>query len=526
MKVRIPARSYFDRSHTWTGSMDMGYLVPVCCDEVYPGDTYRDRSETLVRFEAMIKPMMHEFNVTLHWFFVRDWTIMDGFEEMIYAGVDGESDVTVPFNSSEVTIAQGSLGDYLNINPGVYAEGYFSMLPFRVYNKIYNDWYRNMYTEPDEVDLDSMVLQKRCWERDMFTAGTPYAQRGPAVALPLGSSAPVFTGLVNANVPNTQALHFRLSDGTNFDSGSYLMALQSSGNSGASLKITGTGTTLREGSNTPQPDNLYADLTQATAASVQSLWLAEQLQKWQMKNMVGGVRYVEGTKMHFGINTPDARVERAEYLGGGKSPVIITEVLQTSETQQSGTPQGNLAGHGISANITNGFKRTFSEHGFIMCIMSVMPRTMYCQGIDPMFFREDHLDFMTPEFSRLGYRPIPMKWLYTGAYIKNDAVVDPSTTGAVWTPTSDPDATFNYNAIYNELRYKPSTIHGNFRGNESYWTEARIFASTPAFNDSFVKCTPSKRGFAVPAEPGLKVQVLHHLEAFRELPKEGTPWSL
>ena len=513
MRVRIPARSYFDRTHTWSGSMDMGYLVPVCCDEIYPGDTFRDRTESLVRFEAMIKPMMHEFNVTLHWFFVRDWTIMEGFEDMIYAGVDGESEVTVPFNDAQVTITQGSLGDCLNINPGVYAKGYFSMLPFRVYNKIYNDWYRNMYTEPTEVDLDSMVMQKRCWERDMFTAGTPYAQRGPAVALPLGSVAPVVSngeqptfssdagqGLSNRGLVNTINYQWLAISGT------------TAGTSGKMIFGDESG--------------LKADLSGATAATVQSLWLAECLQKWQMKNMVGGVRYVEGTKMHFGINTPDARVERAEYLGGGKSPVVISEVLQTSETQSSGTPQGNLAGHGISANITNGFKRTFSEHGFIMCIMSVMPRTMYAQGIDPMFFRESHLDFMTPEFARLGYRPIPMKWLYTGAYIKDGEVVDPSTTGAVWTPTSDPDATFNYNAIYNELRYKPSTIHGNFRGNESYWTEARIFSSTPAFNDAFVKCTPSKRGFAVPDEPGLKVQVLHHLEAFRELPKEGVPWSL
>lgn len=521
MRVRIPARSYFDRTHTWSGSMDMGYLVPVCCDEIYPGDTFRDRTESLVRFEAMIKPMMHEFNVTLHWFFVRDWTIMEDFEDMIYAGVDGESTATVPFNSSQVTISQGSLGDCLNINPGVYAANYFSMLPFRVYNKIYNDWYRNMYTEPNEVSLDSMVLQKRCWERDMFTAGTPYAQRGPAVALPLGSSAPV--AIATNNVSPV------FSDKNGVWTGRGLQA-QNPGNNVNELRLggaaltSGTGYNVIFGSETGLKG--VADLSQATAATVQSLWLAEQLQKWQMKNMVGGVRYVEGTKMHFGINTPDARVERAEYLGGGKSPVVISEVLQTSETQQSGTPQGNLAGHGISANITNGFKRTFSEHGFIMCIMSVMPRTMYAQGIDPMFFRESHLDFMTPEFARLGYRPTPMKWLFTGAYLKNGEVVDPSTTGAVWTPTADPDATFNYQAIYNELRYKPSTIHGNFRGNESYWTEARIFKTTPAFNDSFVKCTPSKRGFAVPTEPGLKVQVLHHLEAFRELPKEGVPWSL
>ena len=333
MKVRIPARSYFDRSHTWSGSMDMGYLVPVCCDEVYPGDTYRDRSETLVRFEAMIKPMMHEFNVTLHWFFVRDWTIMDGFEDMIYAGVDGESDVTVPFNSSQVTIAQGSLGDYLNINPGVYAKGYFSMLPFRVYNKIYNDWYRNMYTEPDEVDLDSMVLQKRCWERDMFTAGTPYAQRGPAVALPLGSCATI-TGTIPVMTENGRLAVASGYNGTNYG----LQISQGTGDNEHRTGITVDGSTITGSSGagsylggtafadaTQVSSTAYVDLSTATAATVQSLWLAEQLQKWQMKNMVGGVRYVEGTKMHFGINTPDARVERAEYLGGGKSPVIISE---------------------------------------------------------------------------------------------------------------------------------------------------------------------------------------------------------
>lgn len=519
MRVRIPARSYFDRTHKCAGSMDMGYLYPVCIDEIYPGDTYRDRTESLVRFEAMIKPMMHEFNLTLHWFFVRDWTIMENFEDMIYAGIDGESAVTVPFNTSSVTITQGSLGDWLGINPGEYAADYFSMLPFRVYNKIYNDWYRNEFTETTELSLDNMTLQKRNWERDQFTSGAPNAQVGPQVALPLGTYAPVVqlsNSLLGFTTDGTNPGNHTLSKvynaGGGFDANYVLWD--------AANRTSATDGTIR------YTGGLHADLSNSTAASVQSLWLAEKLQVWQMKNQAAGVRYVEGTKMHFGINTPDARVERAEYLGGGKSPVIISEVLQTSTSTGSGTPQGNLAGHGITANITNGFKRTFSEHGFIMCIASLMPRTLYAQGIDPMFFRKDHLDFMTPEFSRLGYRPIPIKWLYTGAYLKSGAVVDPSTTGAVWTPVTDPDKTFCYAPIYNELRYKPSTIHGTFRGNESYWTEARIFATEPVFNNDFVKCTPSKRGFAVPTEPALKCEFLHHLEAFRELPKEGTPWSI
>lgn len=506
MRIRIPARSYFDRTHAWKSSADMGQLIPVCLEEVYPGDTFRDRTEAIVRFEAMIKPAMHEFNVFFHWFFVRDWTIMDDFEDMIYAGADGESTATVPFNAAQVTIAQSSLGDYLGINPGVYDAGYFSMLPFRVYNKIYNDWYRSQNTEPDEVDLDSMVLQTRAWERDFHTGGLPFAQRGPAVLLPLGTEAPIVAATQTFN--NTGSV-FLTENTSNKD----INTFPSSGHTTGSWQAPHT------------IGNAYADLSTATAASVQDLWLSEQLQKWQMLNGIAGVRYVEGTKAHFGVNTPDARVERAEYLGGGKAPVIVSEVLQTSASSES-SAQGNLAGHGISAAITNGFKRTFTEHGFLMCIMSIMPRTLYAQGMDPLWFRQSHLDFMTPEFSRLGYRPVPIKTLYTGAYLKDGEVVDPSTTGAVWTPVADPDKTFNYQAIYNELRFKPSSIHGTFRGKESYWTEARIFDSEPVFNNDFIKCNPSKRIFATPSEPGLKVEVLHHLDCFRELPKEPLPWML
>lgn len=507
MRIRIPARSYFDRTHAWKSSADMGQLIPVCLEEVYPGDTFRDRTEAIVRFEAMIKPAMHEFNVFFHWFFVRDWTIMDDFEDMIYAGADGESTATVPFNATSVTIAQSSLGDYLGINPGEYSAGYFSMLPFRVYNKIYNDWYRSQNTEPDEVDLDSMQLQTRAWERDFHTGGLPFAQRGPSVLLPLGSEASVIASSNNwLGVSPTDA-----NPGNVSKSSGSPYPLQTSSGAGVAVPLV--------------PVGLKADLSTATAASVQDLWLSEQLQKWQMLNGIAGVRYVEGTKAHFGVNTPDARVERAEYLGGGKAAVVVSEVLQTSASSES-SAQGNLAGHGISAAITNGFKRTFTEHGFLMCLMSIMPRTLYAQGMDPLWFRQSHLDFMTPEFARLGYRPVPIKTLYTGAYLKDGEVVDPSTTGAVWTPVVDPDKTFNYQAIYNELRFKPSSIHGTFRGKESYWTEARIFNSEPVFNNDFIKCNPSKRIFATPSEPGLKVEVLHHLDCFRELPKEPLPWML
>lgn len=503
----------------------MGLLYPVCCEEIYPGDTFRDRTEILLRFEAMIKPMMHEVNVYTHWFFVRSWTIIPDFEEMIFGGVDGESTVEVPFNSAETTITQGELGDCLNINPGVYAKDYFSMAPFMGYNKIYNDWYRPQFLENDEVDLESMVLQRRCWERDFFTGGQPWPQLGPQVLLPIGQSAPVvgngtsigitdgtlnygIMGIPNVGLDANTVAYGKDVGGTGITGGSGV---------GSTGKYVGL-------SSDPNGSGMVADLSQGTGVPYDVWRVCTQLQHWQFMNGLGGTRYVEGVKSHFGVNTPDARVERAEYLGGGKSSVVVSEVLQTAESSSDGTPQGNLAGHGISAQITNGFKRTFTEHGYLYCILSVMPRSSYQQGIDPMFFRKTHLDFMTPEFSRLGYRPVPMKYLYTGAYLKDGEVVDPSTTGAVWTPVSDPDETFNYHAIYDELRYKPSTVHGTFRGKESYWTLTRIFGEKPVFNLDFVKCNPSKRVFAVQNEPPIKIEILHHLDAFRELPKEGVPW--
>ena len=538
MKIRIPSRSYFDRTHKVVGPMDMGVLYPVCCDEVYPGDSFRDRTESMVRLEAMIKPTMHEYNIFFHWFYVRDWTIMDDFEDMIFAGADGESTSVVPFNEDQVTIAEGDLLDWLGCNPGVYAADYFSMLPVRCYNKIYNDWYRNQNTESTEVSLDSLDLQHRCWERDYFTGGMPWAQRGPVVALPLGTTAPV--------IGNGKVLGLWTSDGTNNYPG-YGLSTSTWTGAGGSLIAAKNAAGNNVGIDLSTVDNLaefaprrgvgvstyasssglVADLTHATAATFDSWMVACQIQAWQRMNGIAGVRYVEGVKAHFGVNTPDARVERAEYLGGGKSPIVISEVLQTSSTDST-TPQGNLAGHGIGANVTNGFKRTFTEHGFLMCICSIMPRTSYQQGFDPMFFRKTHLDFMTPEFSRLGFRPVPVKYLYTGAYLdSNGDVVSPTASGATWTPVTDPDKTFNYQAIYNELRYKPSSVHGTMRSSESYWTGSRIFSTEPQFNDEFVKCTPSKRMFAVQSDdyPVCKVEIVHHLDCFRELPKDGMPWS-
>lgn len=510
-KIRMPARSYYDRTHEVKGTMDMGLLYPVLCEEVNPGDTFEDSVEGLIRAEPMLKPVMHEINAYIRAFFVRDWTIMDEFESMISAGPDGESTDEVPFNPA-VTVAEGSLADWLRINPGVYPADYFSMLPVRGYNKIFNDHYRDQNTMPDEVDLDSFDMQRVTWERDFHTSGLPWAQRGPQVMMPLGVSAPVISdGLVPTMTSASGDLTNR---GLSNSQVSGLNAVTLAGSTSGSTQL------LHWGNQT----GLKADLSSVSGIAMNAWRQYLQVQAWMELNALGGVRYPELVLAHFGVVTPDARLDRAEYLGGVKVPIVVSEVLQTSQTSQD-SPQGNLSGHGIGAAMRKLMsKRSFTEHGWLYVLMSIVPRSGYQQGIPLEYFRKTHLDFTWPLFTRLGMREVPIKSLFTGVYLKDGQVVSPDTPGAVWTPVSDPDKTFNYQTIYNELRFKTNSVHGKMRSSLSYWHLNRIFAVEPVFNNEFVTCNPSKRIFEVPSEPAFDVQIIHHLHAIRELPKDPTPW--
>lgn len=512
-RVRMPARSFYDREHEVKGTMDMGLLYPVLCEEIYPGDTFEDDVEGIVRAEPMLKPVMHEINCYLRAFFVRDWTIMEDFEEMISAGPSGESTVEVPFNP-EMTVSEGSLCDWLRINPGEYPAGYFSMLPIYGYNKIVNDHYVNLNTLPDGVDIDSTELFRVNWERDFFTSGLPWAQRGPQVIMPLGTSAPVINssdGALSAfKLYNSSGNLIGTSSGSDLgvaDGNVYASSNQSAGTSSAFAYT-----------------KLSADLSSSTGLSVNAWRQYLQVQAWMELNALGGPRYPELVLQHFGVVTPDARLERAEYLGSVKMPIIVSEVLQTSSTD-SVSPQGNLSGHGIAAAVRRLLrKRSFTEHGWLYVLMSIVPRSGYQQGIPLEYFRKTHLDFMWPLFTRLGMREVPIKALYTGAYLLNGEVVSPDTPNAVWTPVSNPDKTFNYQTIYNELRYKTNSVHGKMRSSLSFWHLNRIFSEEPVFNNEFVSCYPSKRIFEVPSEPAFEVQLVHKLKAYRELPKDVTPW--
>jgi hypothetical protein len=510
IQLTRPKRSVFDLSHERKFSMNMGDLVPILCQEVVPGDSFRLSLQQLVRMQPMLAPMMHRVNVTTHFFFVPNRLIWNEWEDFITGGDKGDKNPVFPtFNRTSPTTAAilgltyGSLSDYLGYPVSRIAQTgnvtipKFSQLPYRAYHLIWNEYYRDQNLQkPVDINLSSgntiltqinsdtnawaaraMCIQKRAWEKDYFTSALPYAQKGEQLSLPFSSDAPVVSGdnkpvHISASSPNNPNDHY----------------IQTMGEQGQILK---------------------ADLSNTSTAKINELRQAFQIQKWLEKNARGGSRYIEQILTHFGVKSSDARLQRPEYLGGGKTPVTISEVLQNSATEES-SPQGNMTGHGVSVGSTHSFKRTFEEHGFIIGIMSVLPRTAYFQGMPKIFNKFDRFDYYWPEFAHLGEQEVKMSELY----------YDPS--GAT------NDETFGYQPRYSEYRFINDSVHGDFQNTLKFWHMAREFNTKPALNSSFVKANPTNRVFAVtdPKYPKLLVNTYANIQAVRPMPKYGNPGGI
>lgn len=493
----------FDLTHEHLLTCNMGQLIPVELVEVVPGDTFKQHTDMFMRLEALIAPIMHRCDVKFWSFYVPNRTIMDGWEGYITGGPDGTDDTVKPYMvAPEGGYAPGSLADYLGLPLGV--GGYkHSALPIRMYQKIYNEWFRdeNLIDEvalstADGLDTTtSLDLQNVAWEKDYFTNALPTPQRGPASYLPFSVSAPVVTDGTQPTFSNG----FDLTDrGLVNTLGEQQIAISGS--------TSGSSRPLQFGNNT----GLRADLSQATSVTVNQMRLAFQVQKFLEKNMRGGARLVEWTLSHFGVRIPDGRLQRSEFLGGGRSPVVISPVEQTSSTDAT-SPQGNLAGRGSSAQRTHKWMKSFVEQGFVMTLMTVIPRTLYSQGLHRLWSRETRYDEYLPVFAHLGEQEVKAKELC----LTGDSSYDESNWG--------------FNDRFSELRHIPSTAHGQFRAGESldYWTMARQFdlENPPQLNGDFVTADPTRRVFAVTDESvdTIEVQVMHHLKAIRPLPKYGNP---
>lgn len=395
-----------------------------------------------------------------------------------------------------------------------YNSNYFvNALPFRAYQMIYNEYFRDENltpkvefsigsgTVPVEEKARHLLLRDRAWEKDYFTSALPFTQKGGDVTIPLTGDAPVYLKDEFPPAANQIAVN---------DQGDPRVSAYGLGVEG------NTGNLQDTGANAPAwidpQGTMEADLSQVSAATIEELRRASRLQEWLERNARGGTRYIEQIMAHFGVKSSDARLQRPEYLGGGKTPVVISEVLQTSGTIESvdPTPQANMAGHGISVGKNHEFKRFFEEHGQVIGIMSVLPKTTYQQGTRKHLNKQDRYDFYWPEFAHLGEQPIEIRELF---YDFEESSQDAQ------------KATFGYQSRYAEYKYIPSTVHGDFKQGLEFWHLGRIFDNKPALNDEFVRSDPDDRIFAeeAPQYQDLYVQVYNNIRAKRPIPRYNNP---
>lgn len=470
-----PGRSIFDLSYAKKLTCDMGQLIPILLEEVVPGDHWTIGNQAVIRFQPLVAPIMHQINMFVHYFFVPYRILWDQWEDFSTGGADGSSPAVMPeWDPTDTTV--GSLWDFCGFPTGVVPDGALPIdFPRRAYNRVFNEYYRDETLQTEVAETNETILLRN-WEKDYFTSSLPWQQRGTAPALPIsGTSSAVWpTAVANSSFPllgdNVGAKPFNLS----------------------------TEQVL---------NNNVVDLSSATTFDVADLRLAFQIQRWMERNARAGARYTEFLKAHFGVSPKDERLQRPEYIGGTKSPVIISEVLQTSSTDAT-SPQGNLAGHGLT--VAEGFAGKYfaEEFGVIIGIMSVMPRTGYAQGVNRQWLRKTKYDFYYPEFANLSEQAI-MK----AEICAKDA--DPAHN----------TATFGYQGRYDEMRTKSPMYCGLMRTTFDYWHLGRQFdpAAAPALNEAFIQCVPRKDIFAVPSEPGLIVEFGNLIKAVRPIPISAEP---
>jgi hypothetical protein len=498
-------RNLFSLSHKVNFSCDQGELIPIGLVEVLPGDIFRHGTSLLIRLAPMLAPIFSQLNVTVFQFYVPTRIVWEDFEKFITGGPDGDDQSVHPYITFASGVAVGSLGDYFGIPPGVNnvggtgASGGVSAIPFRMYAKIFNEWIRDEDLDTElplsiasgQDTTTNTTLQNIRWEKDYFTAARPFEQKGPTVTIPVGNQAPV-VGIGNWNGTSQTAgpLTVRETDGA---PGTAVYQNYFPTNVASTIAVEADG-------NYPK---IYADLSAVTGIPVTELRLANALQRFMELSSHRGSRYVEYLLSRFGVRSSDARLQRPELLSRSKQVVQISEVLATAEG--TNTDVGDLKGHGIGAMRSNRYMRMFEEHGYVMTLMAVQPKTMYVQGLHKTWSRRDKYDYFQPETQFIGDQEILNKEIYAGAAV--------------------PGGTFGWTPRYQEYREQPNRIAGEFRTSTfDFWHQARIFSSEPALNSTFVTSNPTERVFAVPSQDVLYVTANHSLQARRVMSREGTPF--
>ena len=504
-------RSRFDRSHGYKTTLDSGYLVPIYVDEALPGDTFNCSTTLFGRLATPVVPIMDNLRMETFFFAVPYRLVWDNWQKF-----NGEQ--KDPGDSTDFLIPQlvapvggftvGSLSDYFGLPTGV-AGISVSSLWHRAYNLVYNEWFRDQNLQDSVVvptgdgpdTLSDFNLLRRGKRHDYFTSCLPWPQKGPGVELPLGTTAPIkgigfYPGISTVAIGASNTYQ---TDGSTMAVGSYAQ-----GTDGLLFQFEGAG--AAGPTNLPE---IYADLTQASAATINSLRQAFQLQRLYERDARGGSRYTEIIRSHFGVVSPDSRLQRPEYLGGSTSRIIIHPVQQTSSTDTT-SPQGNLAAFGIVSDSGTGFTKSFTEHTLIIGMVQITADLTYQQGIPRMFSRLGRFDFFWPALAHLGEQAVLNKEIM-----------------ATGVPATDDDV-FGYQERYAEYRYFPSQITGKFRSSDpqslDVWHLSQEFGAVPELNAAFiVDDPPLDRCIAVPSEPQLLLDVFMNLKCARPMPVYGVP---
>lgn len=499
VKVNLPSSNKFDLSHEKKMSGKMGNLYPILVADCLPGDNWRGSSEIFARFAPMLAPIMHRCDCRVDYFKVPYRLVWEQaeFDKWITGGDTGEETAEMPFIEVKTSLKQhfvkGNLADYMGF-PGFLTEPAtidhpinISAIPFRAYQLIWNEYYRDQ-TLQDAIPISKasgealnmaelLTMRKRCWEKDPFTSALPFAQRGPVVGLPI----------------DTEIEYKTVSD------------IELLGGGAANGALAADAGALEAGGFPSRVENLEA-VTATT--NIKELRRATMLQAFYEKIAVGGARYVEWAKVIFGVKVSDARIQRPEWLGGGRTPVLISEVLSTFQQDAEGVPQGNPSGKGVMYGDQNKFSTYCEEHCYIIGLMSILPKTAYQDGVARHLTKFDRFDVGTPDFAQIGEQEI----------LNQEVFYHPTHASLV------PEGTFGYQSRYHEYKYIPSTVHGDFRGNLAFWGMQRIFTSPPVLDQSFVESNPTDRIFAVQdGTDTLWIQIYNRISAIRKLPYFGTP---
>lgn len=510
-------RSTFDRSSGHKTTFNAGKLVPIYVDEVLPGDTFEMKTSAIIRGSTPIFPVMDNANLDIYFFYVPNRLVWAHWKEFNGENTTSKWEQTMEFsipqmapplanNSTPAGWEKGTLADYMGIptqvGPGAsQANPQYTVnhLPFRAYCLIYNEWFRDQNlqdpvlidtgdsqtngrhlipeTEPIEYQIQAALKGANLLPVnkyfDYFTGALPEPQKGPEVLLPLGNTAPVITMTTDITGVTGSSPSLRFTSNTPINSQANIV-ITPTGSGKGTLNHTTANADVLNGNLIPA--NLYANLAEATSATINELRLAFQLQKLYERDARGGTRYIEIIKSHFGVTSPDARLQRPEYLGGERIPINIDQVIQTSGTMEGTTPQGNTGAYSLTGNQGSYFKHSFVEHGYVLGLACVRTEHTYQQGLEKIWNRKNRFDFYWPALANIGEQAILNKEIYLQA---NKATNEEA---------------FGYQEAWAEYRYKPSRVSSAFRSNITSgsldaWHYADYYEELPKLSAEWVQET-------------------------------------